>query len=377
MPALSSGGSRAASPVAVDPLAFVRSDFRDLEAYTPVQPLDVLATEIGIPVDQIAKLDANENLYGPHPDIREAVANADLHIYPDPGQGALRAAIGEYLAVDPDRVVAGAGSDDLLDILVRLTEPRAIVNATPTFGMYSFLGKLAKARIVEVPRDPANGFTVDVDGIARAVADGATLVFLASPNNPTGTALPESDIEAICALNALVVVDEAYAEFMGRSAVAAVDRFPNLVVLRTFSKWAALAGLRVGYAVADEGLASRMMQIKQPYNVNVAADVAARVALERRAEIMETVRCLVEERDRMVSALGRFKWLLPVPSEANFVLFEVVGRPAAEVAAGLRKRGVLVRYYDRADLANYIRISAGRPEDTDRLTAALAELEAE
>lgn len=361
----------------VDPLSFVRGDFRDLEAYIPVQPLDVLAAEIGIPVEQIAKLDANENLYGPHPAIREAVAAADLHIYPDPGQGALRTAIGEYLGVDAGCVVAGAGSDDLLDILVRLTEPRAIVNATPTFGMYSFLGKLAKARIVEVPRDPANGFAVDLEGVERAVSDGATLVFLASPNNPTGNAVSDVEVERLARLPALIAVDEAYAEFMGRSAVGLCARYPNLIVLRTFSKWAALAGVRIGYAVAHPGLASRMMMIKQPYNVNVAADVAARVALERRDEIMETVRCLVRERDRMTTELKRFDWLRPAPSEANFVLFEVAGRSARDVAAGLRGRGVLVRHYNRPDLANYIRISAGRPADTARLLAALSELEAE
>lgn len=363
--------------MAVDPLSFVRADFRELEAYTPVQPLDVLSREIGIPVEQIAKLDANENLYGPHPAIRQAVAAADLHIYPDPGQDALRAAIGEYLGVGAKSIVAGAGSDDLLDILLRLTEPRAIVTATPTFGMYSFLGKLAGARIVEVPRDAANGFGVDLHGIERAVQEGASLVFLASPNNPTGNALSDAELEWLCALPALIALDEAYAEFMGRSAVGLCARYPNLIVARTFSKWAALAGLRIGYAVAHPDVASRMMMVKQPYNVNVAADIAARVALERRDEIMETVRYLVRERDRMTAELCRFGWLTPTPSEANFVLFQVTGRSAPEVAAGLRKRGVLVRHYDRPDIANYIRISAGRPEDTARLVAALIELEAE
>lgn len=361
--------------MAIDPLSFVRADFRELEAYTPVQPLDVLAQELGLPVDKIAKLDANENLYGPHPAIREAIASADLHIYPDPGQHALRAAIAGHLGVDASCIVAGAGSDDLLDILIRLTEPSAIVNATPTFGMYSFLGKLSRARVIEVPRRRDEDFALDLPGIEAAVRDGASLVFLASPNNPTGNPLPDEDVERLCALPALIALDEAYAEFMGHSAIALCSRFPNLVVLRTFSKWAALAGLRAGYAVVHPGLAERMMMIKQPYNVNVAADVAARTALEHRDAIMETVRCLVRERDRMVERLSGFGWLRPLPSSANFVLFEVDGRRAADVATALRKQGVLVRYYDRADLAGYIRISAGRPDDTERLADALAGLE--
>lgn len=356
-----------------DPLRFVRPDFRDLDEYVPVKPLDVLAREVGLPVEQLVKLDANENLYGAPPAVYEAIARADLHIYPDPAQTALRAAIAEYLGVAPEQVVAGAGSDDLLDIIIRLVQPRATVSAPPTFGMYRFLSAIAGAKHVEVPRGPR--FEVDVDGIATAVRDGASIVFLPSPNNPTGNTLTRAELEAACALDALIVVDEAYAEFSGTSYVGDVHRHGNLVVLRTFSKWAGLAGLRVGYAVCHRELAARMMTIKQPYNVNVAADVAARAAIAHRAEIFETVRCLVAERDRLAKELGAFGWLEPVPSEANFVLVRVLGRPAGDVAAALRRRGILVRYYDRPDLQGFLRVSAGRPEDTDRLVAALRELE--
>ncbi len=374
MPGPSSAGSRGDEMV-MDPLRFVRGDFAELEEYVPVKPLEVLAAEIGMPVGELVKLDANENLYGPLPEIREAVADADLHIYPDPGAEGLRAMIGEYLAVSPEWVVAGAGSDDLIDILIRLTLPEAIAIATPTFGMYSFLGKLEGARIIEVPRTPGPAFEPDLHGLGRAVRDGATLVFLPSPNNPTGNALTHAQAEALCRMECLVVVDEAYAEFAGKTLVPMVREHPNLVVLRTFSKWAGLAGLRVGYAVAAPELASRMMAVKQPYNVNVAADVAARTALEHRGVLMEQVASIVAERERMTEALCRFDWLRPLPSDANFVLVKVEGRDAGEVAEGLRRQGVLVRHYSRSDLAGYIRISAGRPEDTDRLIAALRALE--
>ena len=360
---------------AVDPLRFVRADFHDLEEYVPVKPLDVLAREIGIPAGQIVKLDANENLYGVLPEVREAISRADLHIYPDPSQTTLRGAIAEYVGVTPAQVVAGSGADDLIDIIIRLVGPKTVVTASPTFGMYRFLSKVAAAEIVEVPRDER--FEPDIPGIGRAVADGANIVFLASPNNPTGNLLGDAQVEDLCRLDALIVVDEAYVEFSGHSVVPLLARHPNLVVLRTFSKWAGLAGLRVGYALSHPELAGRMMTIKQPYNVSVAADVAARAAIEHRPRLLETVRCLVTERDRMARLLGQRGWLVPVPSEANFVLFEVTGRRAADVAAALRKRGVLVRYYDRPDLQNYIRISAGRPEDTDRLIEALSAVEAE
>ena len=146
------------------------------------------------------------------------------------------------------------------------------------------------------------------------------------------------------------------------------------MILRTFSKWAGLAGLRVGYALCDPSLAECLMAVKQPYNVNVAADVAARAAIEHRAEILETVRCIVAERARMARLVGGLGWLEPLPSEANYVLFRVQGRDAGQVVADLRRRGVLVRYYARPDLKNYIRISACRPEDTDRLLEALKEV---
>lgn len=358
-----------------DPLRFVRPDFVDLEEYEPVKPLEVLAREIGVPVGQLVKLDANENLYGPRPEIRDAVAAADFHIYPDPSSSDLRAAIGRYLNVDAAQIVAGAGADDLIDILIRLTGPERIVIAPPTFGMYSFLGKIGGAKILSVPRTPGPEFEIDLDGIRAAVDAGARMIFLASPNNPTGNVLTDFQVEALADAEAIVVVDEAYAEFAETSVVPLAAKHSNLVVLRTFSKWAALAGLRIGYGIAHPELAARMMAIKQPYNVNVAADVAARKALELRAEILEDVRCLVAERERLIAETRKLGWLEPVPSQANFVLFRVVGRDAKTVVTDLRNRGVLVRYYARAELSDYIRISAGRPEDIDRLMQALRELD--
>jgi len=359
----------------MDVRQFIRPDFQELEAYIPVKPLDVLAREIGLPIERLVKLDANENLYGPIPEIREAVANADLHIYPDPGQHALRSAIANYLHVDAEQIVAGAGSDDLIDILIRLVEPVAVVTATPTFGMYGYLARINHAEVIEVPRKAA--FAVDIEAIARAMGAGRTIVFLPSPNNPTGNQLVTAEVETLCQLPALIVVDEAYAEFAGHTAVPLIEQYPNLVILRTFSKWAGLAGLRIGYSVSHPEIASKLTAIKQPYNVNVAAEAAALAALEHRGVIFETVRAIVAERDRMVQRVRTgCPWLVPQPSDANFVLFAVEGRDAGDVAASLRRQGVLVRHYQRPDLRNFIRISAGRPEDTDRLLEALRSLEA-
>jgi len=360
----------------MDPLRFVRADFVELEEYEPVKPVDVLAEELGLTPAEIVKLDANENLYGPPAPVREAASQAPFHIYPDPYQTRLREKLAEWLDVSPDEVVAGAGADDILDLVLRLTRPEAVVTTPPTFGMYSFLARVNGCRVVEVPR--RDGFELDLRGVARAVEEeGARVVFLASPNNPTGTLSSVEEIEALCSLEALIVVDEAYAEFAGTTFVPMVREHRNLVVVRTFSKWAGLAGLRVGYGIADRELARRLMAIKQPYNVNVAAEAAAIEALEHREELMEVVRAIVRERERMIGLLRQFAWLRPLPSVTNFVLCHVEGRSAKHVAQALRRRGVLVRFYDRPELRNYIRISVGRPSDTDRLLAALQEVDRE
>lgn len=354
-------------------MRFIRSDFDELEEYTPVLPFDELVSEIGLPADQIVKLDANENLHGPDEAVLRAIREADFHIYPDPAASALRRDLAKYLDVSPESIVAGAGSDDLIDIIIRLVMPRMVVTTPPTFGMYGFLARIARSGVVEAPRIQP-GYSLDLPAIRNAVDGGASIVFVASPNNPTGNAATEAEIEALGQLNALVVLDEAYAEFSRTSAVPYVERYPNVIVLRTFSKWAGLAGLRIGYAVAHPGLCKHMMAIKQPYNVNVAADVAARAALRHRGAVMETVQLLIAERSRLVESLRQFPWLRPNPSQANFVLFNVEGRSAGELALALRRRGVLVRHYNRPDLRDCIRISAGRPQDTDRLVQVLSEV---
>ncbi len=352
--------------------SLLRSDLEDLEEYVPVKPLVVLAAEIGLAVERLVKLDANENLYGPHPEVLKAIQHAPFHIYPDPGQEALRESIAGFVGAEPQQIVAGTGADDLIDVLIRLVRPSKVVIPTPTFGMYRFLAKVAGAEPVEVPRRP--NFDLDVVPIRHAVHAGAGMVFLTSPNNPTGNPVNRAELEALCALDALIVVDEAYVEFGGHSVVPMIAEHPNLVVLRTFSKWAGLAGLRVGYSVSNPELARYMMAIKQPYNVNVAADFGARAAIANFGEIRETIACITAERDRMSALCAELGWLRPLPSQANFVLFRLEGRSAKDIALALRARGVLVRYYDRPDLANFIRISAGRPGDTDRLLEALRQL---
>ncbi len=241
--------------------------------------------------------------------------------------------------------------------------------------MYSFDAALYGARVIPVPR--TNQFDVDVEGIAEAVErEGAKLLFLAAPNNPTGTPLARAAVERLLDLPIILAIDEAYAEFAGTSVIDLVGMRPNLVVLRTFSKWAGLAGLRIGYAAMHEDVSAYLWKIKQPYNVNVAAEVAAMASLDDLDERMTTVARIVAERDRLAVALTALPGVHVYPSAANFLLCRVTGGAARARAIrdSLAQRGILIRYFNRPGLDDCIRISVGRPEQNDVLLRVLEEV---
>jgi histidinol-phosphate aminotransferase len=242
--------------------------------------------------------------------------------------------------------------------------------------MYAFDAGVNGALAVSIPRTP--DFALDLEAIERAVpAHRPKLLFLASPNNPDGGLLPTGALERLLALPLVVVLDEAYVEFAppGSSRIRAVTAHENLIVLRTFSKWAGLAGLRVGYGAFPAGLMPHLWKIKQPYNVSVAAATAAIVSLQNAAQLEEIGQQIVAERARLYDALEAIPWLEPRPSQANFVLCQVLGRDAAVLKAQLAHTGILVRHFDTPGLDDHIRISVGRPEQTNGLLARLAELE--
>jgi histidinol-phosphate aminotransferase len=362
--------------------AMIRPDLLELPGYVPIAPTDVLAERLGIAPENVIKLDGNENPYGPSPKALAAIAaERAYHIYPDPDQRKVRDALAEYLGVDAARIVCGWGSDDLIDLVLRalIAPGDGVLVCPPTFGMYEFSAQIAGARVIEAPR--REDFSLDLDAIEAAAA-GAKVLFLASPNNPTGNALSAEEVERVLALPLLVVIDEAYVEFSGRhggeaSLVGRVAARQNLVVLRTFSKWAGLAGLRAGYGVMPEVLASLLMTIKQPYNLNVAAGVAMLGALEDRELLMERCCHITGARGRLDAQLREIGWIATYPSEANFILCRLDGVDAREVRDRLAKRGIFVRYFDTPLLRNHLRISVGLDAQHEKLVAALREIGAE
>ncbi|MFN2179130.1 MAG: histidinol-phosphate transaminase [Candidatus Promineifilaceae bacterium] len=361
--------------------SWVRPDIAAMDAYTPIQPFEVLSERLGREVEEITKLDANENPYGPSPAALQAIADERwFHIYPDPEAGALRRALATYQDFPVERLMAGMGADELIDLVLRalLSPGEMVINCPPSFGMYPFSTDVNMGLIISVPRRA--DFSLDVEAVKTAVESNplAKVLFVCSPNNPDGSLVSDADLLSLLELPLLVVLDEAYVEFAQagghQSRLKWALEHDNLVVLRTFSKLAGLAGLRVGYGAFPEWLLPHLWKIKQPYNVNVAASCAAIASLQEPSWMQEKVRLLVAERERMARVLAQYDFLRPYPSQSNFVLFEVWGRSARQLKEDLAAAGILVRYFDKPGLNNCIRISAGRPQDTDRLIAALSRL---
>ena len=362
----------------MDPVDLIRSDIATMEAYTPIYPFDVLAARLGREPDEIIKLDANENPYGPSPRVRDALSTLDyVHIYPDPESRALRDGLSEFTGLPASCLLAGAGADELLDLVMRLfLQPGdAIVNCPPTFGMYPFDAAINGADTLEVPRN--DEFSLDLPAIEAVVErHRPKLLFVTSPNNPDGSWVSDANLERLLALPVMLVLDEAYVEFAGRerSRIRWVPERENLIVLRTFSKLAGLAGLRVGYGAFPEALMPHLWKIKQPYNVSVAASTAALAALEDLAWLEDKIERLVEARERFFDLLVEVPYLRPYPSQSNFILCQVLDRDAEALKLALEQEGILIRYYRKPRLRDHVRFTVGKPEQVDAVIAALQRL---
>jgi len=366
----------------LDVTALVGERVKGLQEYAP-EPLEEVAERLGMPVGQLIKLDANENPYGP---TRHAlnVLNAfgSYHRYPDPISRRLRQAIGRYLDIDRDTILVGNGSDELIDLILRMFRPgpqgggiAQVINCPPTFSMYQFYAISHDLEVIDLPRGPS--FQVDVDGIEALCwrSPQPRVLFVASPNNPDGALLPQEVLLRLLALPLVVVLDEAYVEFSSTSHVKLVAEHENLIVLRTFSKWAGLAGLRVGYGVFPASLMPALWRLKSPYNVNGAAQAAALATLEDLHEAKASVAKILAERTRLLEKLRSISFLHPYESQANYVFCRVAGLSLDQLRNALEARGILIRYYGSPGLENCIRITVGTPMQDESLLLALRGLQ--
>ena len=339
---------------------------------TPGDPL-AIAERAEIALEDLVKLDANENPYGPSPRVMEALAAFNgYHRYPDPEQKAIRAPVARYAGVEADQVMLGNGSDELIDLLCRIyLEPGdESIDCTPTFGMYRFSTELCGGRLVEAPRN--DSWDVDVAAVEAAITDRTKLIFVAAPNNPSGNLVAEDTVRGLLATGRILVLDEAYVEFSGvQSWARLVAEHTNLVVLRTFSKWSGLAGLRVGYGVFPLEMLRHLWKVKPPFNLNVAAEAAVSSTLENLSHAQRSVQLIMQERARMLAGLNGIEGIEAWPSHANFVLVRVGPPGAASLNDFLARRGIAIRTYRHPRLVDTIRISVGLPRQTDAVLAAV------
>ena len=325
------------------------------------------------------KLNQNECPHDLPPELKQAVldraAAAAWQRYPEFVPARLVQRLAAHYGWVPDGVVVGNGSNELIQatLSVVLAQDETVVAPSPTFSLYRLLTGVLGGRFVPVPLGP--GFEFDVDRIAEtAVRERARVIVLNSPNNPTGTALPDGAVERLLAeTGALILCDEAYQDFGGPTAIPLLRQSSRVVVLRTFSKAMGMAGLRFGLGLAHPEVARELSKGKLPYNVNLVTLAAAEVALDHADVFAARTRSVVETRDRFVPRLARLPGLEVVPTTANFVLIRCRARPAAEVFRRLyEEEGILVRDVStNAELSECLRISIGTEDDMEAVLAAL------
>ena len=343
--------------------------------YVGAQHSDHLATAAGIDPSDVIRLNANENPYEPLQEITDALIGLPIHEYPDQDLARMRAALSEYTGRPEEQIIAGSGGDEIIELLTKLfvAPGETMIDCPPTFGMYEFCARISQAELIPVERH--DDWEIDIEATTDAIErTGAKILFIASPNNPTGNLLPEDDARAILETGIVLVVDETYYEFCGETSAGLLDDYKNLVVLRSFSKWAGIAGLRVGYAIGSELIIDHLMTIKQPYNLNIAAESAALAALEHKKILMARIDTLTNERKRVEAVLDELDGISYSPSTANYLLMKFDDRSGDEVYEFLARRGIFARKFSGRRLENSIRISVGTPPQNDMVINALQDL---
>ncbi|RKH17665.1 histidinol-phosphate transaminase [Corallococcus sp. CA047B] len=350
-----------------------------LKAYVPGKPIEETEREYGL--TGVIKLASNENPLGPSPRAVEAMKNAvaSVHLYPDATSFHLVRRLATHLGVKPEEVVLGSGSNELIELLMRTftTPEEEILLCQGSFPAYRISAQAHGRPFVEVPM--REGFRYDLEAMARAVTPRTRMVFLANPDNPTGTAFGRKDLETFLAAvpkDVLVIHDEAYAEFVDwpdyASGVELFHAHPNLVALRTFSKIHGLAGIRLGCAVMDAKLAGYVHRTRMPFNLTVVAQAAGMAALDDTEHVRQT-------RENNHAGLRFYEQELPKlgvtlsQSHANFVFVDC-HRPAGAVYEQLLRRGVIVRPMAGNGFPTCLRISVGTPSENARCVSALKEI---
>ncbi len=347
-------------------MTYFRRNIEKMAAYVPgEQPA------IG---ERVIKINTNENPYPPSPAAMKVLREIDgeqLRRYPQPAAQAFRVAAGAVLGYDADWILPGNGSDDLLTMIFRAcTEPgRAAAYAMPTYTLYRTLAGIQDAEVIEVPFD--DDFNLPADALAEA---RAPLTLVANPNAPSGTPFTPDELEALAGrVKGLMVIDEAYADFAESSAIDLPRRCPNVIVLRTLSKGYSMAGLRLGFGVARPEILAGLMKVKDSYNVDAIACAVGAAAIADQPYMKDCAAKVRQSRGALagqLKALGFAVW----PSQANFLLVRPTTVGARQIYEGLKKRGILIRYFQQPRLEDKLRISIGTEQDNAQFIRAIREI---
>lgn len=367
----------------MDLRSLFRPGIRTAQAYAPGKPIEEVQREHGLA--DVVKLASNENPEGPLPEVLEAITRAlpEINRYPDGSAYVLTRTLAEFLGVEPSEILLGNGSNEVIDMLVRaLVSPgENVVFSQKSFIVYPLICRVHFETGRAVPMTP--DLRHDLAAMAEAVDAKTKLAIVCNPNNPTGTYVGAREFETFLERvgpRVVVAVDEAYYEY-----VSAVDypqtlelrrTYPNLVVLRTFSKIHSLAGLRIGYGVGHRDLIAELHKTREPFNVNTISQVAALACLRHHGAVTERARRNQEQRTWLAKELERVG-LSVVPSQTNFLFCTVPGRSGGDLAGRLLKEGVIVRPMDAfglADAEGAVRISVGLPHENERCVRALEKI---
>lgn len=349
---------------------------RSIAPYQPGKPTSELAREMGLAESSIVKLASNENPLGLSPKAKAAMAAAmdELARYPDGNGFELKAKVASKHQVEMNQIVLGNGSNDVLELVARtfLAPGNSAVYSQYSFAVYQLAVQAVGAIGLETP---AVAYGHDLDAMLAAIRPDTKIVFIANPNNPTGTLIPADQVARFmqaCPANVLVVLDEAYTEYLPAElqldSVALTRRFPNLIVSRTLSKAYGLAGLRVGFAITSAPVADLMNRVRQPFNVNSLAQAAAVAALDDAEFLAETVRINTTGMQQIIAAFDRLG-ISYIPSYGNFIAFHC--QDAAGMNRFMLEKGVIVRPLAGYKMPNTLRVSIGLPEENARFIEVL------